>query len=46
MVEIFNKGEVFCEFLTVGSKHKRPFLVSPQSLFQSVYKNEVFCRGS
>ena len=42
MVEIFNEGEVFFEYLTMVSKHKRPFLISPRSLFQSEYKNEVF----
>ena len=44
LVEIFNMGEAFFGFLTMGSKHKRPFLISPQSLFQSEYKNEVFVR--
>ena len=29
MVEIFNEGEVFFKYLTMVSKHKRPFLISP-----------------
>ena len=42
VVESFNVGRVFFEFLTIGSKHNRPLLSSPQSLFQSEYKSVIF----